>query len=72
MREVLEAYAIPCVDYVFIARNSTAQCNFKELKKDTVYAIKRINKSFLQKPEAVSGDVFSENKQVLNATNNNV
>ena len=32
--------------YVFIARISTAKCNFKELKNDVIYAIKRINKNF--------------------------
>lgn len=31
-RDVLPHYAAPGVDYVFIARISTAKCNFKELK----------------------------------------
>ena len=46
-RDVLPHYAAPGVDYVFIARLSTAECNFKELKKDVIYAIKRINKNFV-------------------------
>ena len=45
-RDVLPHYAAPGVDYVFIARISTAKCNFKELKNDVIYAIKRINKNF--------------------------
>lgn len=48
VREVLATYALPHVDYVFIARNSTATCLYAELKKDTIYAIKRINKNFIQ------------------------
>ncbi len=45
-REVLKSYAKKNVDYVFIARNSTASCSFQELQRDTVYAIKKINKNF--------------------------
>lgn len=51
VREVLTTYALPHTDYVFIARNSTATCSFSELKKDTIYAIKRINKNFLPSSE---------------------
>ncbi len=53
VREVLKTYAIPHVDYVFIARNSTASCEYSELKKDTIYALKRINKNFLDHTEDV-------------------
>ena len=42
----IAALCAPGVDYVFIARISTAKCNFKELKNDVIYAIKRINKNF--------------------------
>ena len=45
-REVLKAYAQKHVDYVFIARNSTASCNFQELRRDALYALKKINKNF--------------------------
>ena len=48
VREVLKDYAIFDVDYIFIARLSTASCNFKELKRDTIYALKTINKNFTQ------------------------
>ena len=51
VREVLTTYALPHTDYVFIARNSTAACSYSELKKDTIYAIKRINKNFLPSSE---------------------
>ena len=47
VREVLIKYAFEGIDYVFIARNSTAECDYKELKQDTIYALKRINKNFL-------------------------
>lgn len=46
-REILADYAYPQVDYVFIARDNTAFCDFKELRKDTIYAIKKINKNFI-------------------------
>lgn len=47
VREVLVKYALPHTDYVFIARNSTPFCDYQELKSDTVYAIKKINKTFM-------------------------
>jgi len=50
IREILFKYAINGVDYVFIARNSTATCDFSELKKDTIYAIKKLNKNFIDEP----------------------
>lgn len=54
VREVLQTYALPQVDYVFIARNTTASCCFKELRGDVVYAIKRINKNFMS-PQKENG-----------------
>ena len=45
-RETLLEYGLKHVDYVFIARLSTASCDFDELKKDTIYALKKINKNF--------------------------
>lgn len=50
-REVLETYAHNHVDYVFIARDSTHSCDFKELRRDTIYAIKKINKNFITAQE---------------------
>lgn len=47
VNSVLEKYALPHTDYIFIARLSTADCDFKELQRDTIYAIKKINKNFL-------------------------
>lgn len=46
VREVLSEHALPHVDYIFIARASTADCDYKNLRKDTVYAINKINKNF--------------------------
>lgn len=46
VREVLTQNALPHIDYIFIARQSTACCDFQELKQDTVYALKKINKNF--------------------------
>ena len=48
VRELLWSHALNNVDYVFIARNSTATCNFAELQKDMIYAIKKINKNFTE------------------------
>jgi len=55
VREVLSKYAAPHTDYVFIARNSTSYCNYQELKSDTVYAIKKINKNFIAAPTPANG-----------------
>lgn len=46
-REILPSLAFPHADYVLIARNSTASCDFSELKQDTAYAFKKINKNFI-------------------------
>ena len=48
-RETLKNFALDGVDYIFIARLSTATCDYKELLKDTSYALKRINKNFIVK-----------------------
>ena len=45
-RCVLPDYAISNIDYVFIARNSTFCCDYKELVRDAIYAIQKINKNF--------------------------
>lgn len=47
VREVLAKHAAPQTDYVFIARSTTATCCFKELRRDVIYALKRINKNFI-------------------------
>ncbi|MBR5598639.1 MAG: ribonuclease P protein component [Alphaproteobacteria bacterium] len=47
VREVLEKNALKHIDYIFIARKDTANCDFLELKRDVIYALKRINKFFL-------------------------
>lgn len=47
VQECLLDYALPNVDYVLIARLSTHNCDFAELKRDTIYAIKRINKNLI-------------------------
>ena len=46
-RDILKDHGLKHVDYVFIARLSTASCNFDELKKDSIYAVKKINKNFI-------------------------
>ena len=53
---VLIKYALPHIDYVFIARNTTADCDFQELLRDTIYAIKKINKNFLPTSEVMPVD----------------
>ncbi len=53
---VLTRYALPHTDYIFIARVSTAECDFQELQRDTIYAIKKINKNFLPNEEAKPAD----------------
>lgn len=47
VRDVFLEYALFHTDYVFVARNTTAYCNFAELKRDIIYALKKINKNFI-------------------------
>ena len=54
--EILAKYALPHIDYVFIARNSTPNCNYQELKSDTVYALKKINKTFMESSTSTDKD----------------
>lgn len=72
VREVLARYAISGVDYILIARNSTAKCDFKELKQDTIYAIKRINKNFIPKIEQSSDCENSQTNQKFSDSKSNV
>jgi ribonuclease P protein component len=44
---MVSSYLLKDVDYVFIARISTANCDFNDLSRDAIYAIKRINKNFI-------------------------
>ncbi len=70
IREVLVKHAKPQVDYVFIARSTTATCCFNELCRDVIYALKRINKNFSQQPEnnteensvVCKADIYSNSK----------
>ena len=48
VREILPKYNLSNIDYVFIARNSTADCVFDELRRDTIYALKKIHKNFIE------------------------
>lgn len=48
-RDVLPHYAAPGVDYVFIARLSTAECNFKELKKMLFMPLNALIKTLFHK-----------------------
>lgn len=65
VREILKDNALSNVDYVFIARKSTADCCFSELKRDVLYALKRINKEILN--EGNSNDTKNKNSN-YNAT----
>lgn len=58
--DVLEKLALPHVDYVFVARLSTADCDFSELKRDTIYAIKKINKKLIDSNE----DIVTDEKNI--------
>ncbi len=61
-RENLSMYGLTSVDYVFIAKKTTHSCDFSELEKDVIYAIKKINKNFIQENEnTIVGDL-NDNK----------
>ena len=61
---VLKKYALAHIDYVFIARLSTAECDFQELQRDTIYALKKINKTFIQTSETDEGENSSDEKSL--------
>ena len=63
VREVLGQYALAHIDYIFIARQSTACCDFQELKQDTIYALKKINKNFLD--DVHSNTAVSQNEDSI-------
>ena len=57
VHEVLAQYALAHTDYVFVARNTTATCDFDELKRDTIYALKKINNNFIVPDENENASV---------------
>lgn len=61
VREILIEHYIPGIDYVFIARNSTPTCNYKDLTRDTIYALKKIHKNFLKTEETT---ISTQNKEI--------
>ncbi len=57
---VLNQYALAHIDYVFIARQTTADCDFQELQRDTIYAIKKINKNFIPSFPESNEEIISD------------
>ncbi len=45
VREIYAEYALPDVDYVLVGRFDTPVCPFKDLRRDVIYAFKRVNKA---------------------------
>jgi ribonuclease P protein component len=60
VRDIFLKYAHPHTDYVFIARDTTAFCDFKELRNDIVYALKKINKNFIADENSLIGKQADE------------
>ena len=58
MREVYEAYTLKNVDYVLVARYDTYGCAFNDLRRDVIWALKKINKMI--KAEEVPSDAAEE------------
>ena len=46
VREIFPHYALNGFTYVLIGRYSTAGCPFDELRKDALYAVKKLTKTF--------------------------
>lgn len=61
---ILEKYALAHIDYVFVARQTTAECDFQELQRDMIYAIKRINKNFMPSFSNADGEILSNETNV--------
>lgn len=60
VREILCQYALKHTDYVFVARNTTATCDFSELKRDAIYALKKINKNFTDIPSSFDEQIMPD------------
>lgn len=58
MRDVYEKYALDNVDYVLVGRYSTPSCPFDDLKRDIVWAFKKVNK-ILQAESSDNENVIS-------------
>lgn len=54
MREVYETHTLNNVDYVLVARYDTYGCAFKDLRRDTIWALKKINKMIVEENPAKS------------------
>jgi len=61
---VLKQYALAHIDYVFIARQTTAECNFQELQRDMIYAVKKINKNFMSSFCTSENEVSSDEASI--------
>ena len=64
VREVLSQNYLSSVDYVFIARSSTPFCDYKDLTRDILYALKKIHKNFQPIPEDETAIKNKENTNV--------
>lgn len=64
VRENLLQLGLTSVDYVFIAKKTTHSCDFEELKKDVIYAIKKINRNFIQDSDNTTKEVSSNNEKI--------
>jgi ribonuclease P protein component len=64
VREILPSNHLSFVDYVFIARNSTPSCDYKDLTRDIAYALKKIHKNFQTTTEDDATSLKEENTDV--------
>ena len=60
VRDVCVAHALNNVDYVLVGRFDTADCAYKDLRRDAAWALKKINKMITEKenpqPQEVAAD----------------
>ena len=56
VREIYGKYALDNVDYVLVARYDTYNCPFKDLRRDMIWALKKINKMITEENQAKSGN----------------
>ncbi len=56
MREVYEANTLKNVDYVLVARYDTYGCAFNDLRRDVIWALKKINKMITGENQVKSED----------------
>jgi ribonuclease P protein component len=65
VREIYDKLALNNVDYVLVGRFDTADCAYKDLRRDAVWALKKINKMITEKENPQPQEVAADAQETL-------